>query len=426
MAGPSLMATLGANIAPFVQSLDNAQAQAKKKGEGIGSALGSELNSKLGSLIGAAAIEETIRRTVEYGEKVQDLGNRLGISTTAIQQWDYALKLNGSSLEAASGLFEKLATARDKAMRGKDEQIAAFQKLGVTLEKLKTLRVEDVAAVIAKGFEEGDPQELIGALRTVGGRGAGEMIAAFRNGLAETLGEAPLISPENIAELKRAADSWSELKAEFQSSIAPAVAGITSAALLVIDFARAALAIPIGALMGAIDVFQRSSWIDLIRHPENIVKGAMAGANEGVEAVTDQAARRDAAADERRERLAKPRVTSLEDEGEAKADEKARKAAERELDRAEKEAEREAEASRKRVEASEARAAKDAQDKNAFKPGELQINSLQRSGFVIGALSNAPEVAMLDVQRKSHEQLVKISKGIETIVAGKAAPNLYQ
>src|SRR5207248_7000291 len=69
------------------------------------------------------------------------LALRLGISTDAVQQLDFALKQNGSSIEAATKFFEKLAISRDKALGGGEgaaAKIEDFRKLGISLEQLKT------------------------------------------------------------------------------------------------------------------------------------------------------------------------------------------------------------------------------------------------------------------------------------------------
>lgn len=410
---PSLIATLGANISGFVQDLNTAQGHAKKSGEGIGTSLGHEINSKLSSLLGAAAIEETIRRTVEYGSKVNDLALRLGISTDAIQQWDFALQQNGSSIEAAAGFFEKLAVNRDKAMKGSDAQIAAFQKLGITLDQLKNSRVEDIAATIAKAFQLGDPQALIGPLREVGGKSAGELVTAFRDGLADALKDAPLISPEDIAALDRAGDAWGKLKAEFQSSIAPVVAGITEGALAVIDFARAALAVPVGALMGVIEALQKTGGkIGLF----GLGKAAFLGMTEALDAVSVQQGERDRADAERKARLAQPKVT-VHEEDDSKAEEKARKDAERKAEADKKAQEKEADRAAKRaeqIEEQEWRREHNRKDEMPFKSRE-HINPLSSSGAFWGALNSAPQLAMLDAQKKSEQHLAAIKKGIDRI-----------
>lgn len=210
---PSLMAVLGLNTTPFKRSLLQAQSDAQHAGREIKEAFSEVVSNALPFTSAAGAVfagEEMFRRSVEWGEKIQNIATRLGISTDAVQLWDHALRQNGSSIESATGFFEKLGMARQKAMQGSEKETEAFKHLGVSLEDLKSKRIEDIAAQIAKVFEGGDPQKLISDLRSIGGRGAGELVAAFRNGLGEMVDidqtELKIVTPEQIALLKEAAD----------------------------------------------------------------------------------------------------------------------------------------------------------------------------------------------------------------------------
>src|SRR5436190_12893664 len=199
-----LLVRLGLDATGYETGLKKAQSSAA----GFGQDLKSHIGGKIKQAFSLESIEENIRRTFEYGCKVQDLSQRLGISTDAVQQWDYAMQQNGGSIESVAGFFEKLAVAREKALKGNSQAIDGFRKLGVSMDQLRTGRLEDIATTISRAFEQGDPQQLIAPLREVGGKAAGELIPAFRDGLAAALSEAPLISPKDIEALDRAGDKW--------------------------------------------------------------------------------------------------------------------------------------------------------------------------------------------------------------------------
>src|SRR5947207_9457812 len=132
---PNLMATLGLNASSFNSNLESAQAHAKTAGSSMSDAFGG-LGERLGAFASLAFVEETIRHTIEWGEKIMVLSERLGMSTDSVQRWDYALKLNGSSIEEATGFFEKLSTAQMKIIHGADggdKMAAAFKRLGVSI-----------------------------------------------------------------------------------------------------------------------------------------------------------------------------------------------------------------------------------------------------------------------------------------------------
>jgi hypothetical protein len=405
------MATLGANIAPFLQDLSSAKGHAKKEGEGIGSALGGELAGKLKGLVALGAIEETIRRTAEYASRVQDISNRLGISTTAVQEWDFALKQNGSSIDAATGFFEKLAVSRDKALKGNPELIEHYRKLGVSIAMLKTGRTEDIAKTTAKTYETGDPQQLIASLKAVGGKAAGELAAAFRDGLAGLLDEAPLISPEDIASIDRATDAFGRMKAEITSGLAPALAAAAEAAEGLFHKLDAAAGVGMALLVGTFRELQnlwQNGKIDFGSIKKEAMQMLLDKAMEDVE-------RRDAAK-AKADRLAKGnRGGGGADQDGADADymAKADTIAQEQLDLAEKEAARDADTAAKkaeRIEEAEAKRERNRKDEMAFKSRDQEINSLQRIGGFLGSYAAAPELAMLDVQKKSESHLAEIKK----------------
>lgn len=223
---PSLMATLGLNTTAFKEKLLEAQAESRAIGREIGEALADVGKEKVGAFGTVAGLEELSRKTVEYGEKIFTLSARLGISTDAAQKWDYALKQNGGSLDEAAGFFEKLAVARlkvESGAKGSDLLIESFRQLGVSIEDLRSKRLEDIATQIGEAFKEGDPQKLIGALRTVGGKGAGSLVAALRGGISEQLNEAPLIKESDIIGLKEIADDAKSFWSSVLATVGPLV-----------------------------------------------------------------------------------------------------------------------------------------------------------------------------------------------------------
>lgn len=225
---PSLIAILGLNGSSFKASLDQAIRQSKEAGGKIGSALGG-IGNKLGALVGGLTVEEVIRRTVEYADVISDLARRLGMSAEAVQLWDYALKRNGSSVQEAAIFFEKLAQNRHKAMTGNAEMIEAFRKLGVSIDDLRHKRIEDLAAQIGEAFRLGDPQKLIAELKEVGGRGAGAMAAAFREGVSGLFEDARrqgiIIGDGAIEGIKQALDQGKTLWARLRVYSAEAIWG---------------------------------------------------------------------------------------------------------------------------------------------------------------------------------------------------------
>ena len=224
---PSLMAILGLDGSQFKAGLDNASKMASSAGEKITESWGHHLKEGLAGMVTLGALERVIHSTLEYGEQVSMLSQRLGIGTDAVQAWDYALKMNGTSIGDQAKTFEKLAMSRKKAMEGDDKMLASFRALGVTVDDLKSKRLEDVMLQIAEAFQAGDPQKLIADLREVGGKGVGQLVAAFRDGLPDLVKEAKdmgvVMGEEVVNGLREAGDKSKTVWMEIVAGVAPAV-----------------------------------------------------------------------------------------------------------------------------------------------------------------------------------------------------------
>jgi hypothetical protein len=136
---PSLIATLGANISPFLDELNSASGHAAKHGDSIGSALGEHIKSALGKLSAMGVIEETIRHSLENAERLSNLSVRTGLPVGELQGLQNIAAKTGTTLEGLVGLYEKLGKTMAKAHAdsGSDEA-GALKRLGVSAASLDT------------------------------------------------------------------------------------------------------------------------------------------------------------------------------------------------------------------------------------------------------------------------------------------------
>ena len=76
-----------------------------------------------------------------YGDEVDEMSKKLGVSTDAYQYWNKVLESNGTSMRAMSGAFKNM----NKIITGATaEQIAAFEKLGLSEEEVAAMNPEDL------------------------------------------------------------------------------------------------------------------------------------------------------------------------------------------------------------------------------------------------------------------------------------------
>lgn len=137
----ALRVSLGLDSASFNRGATDAEKRAYKLGENIGKAIRSpiasigSLKGAIGTLAGALAFKElagATQRAFDYADSIQDLADRSGASTKAIQEFRFAAQLSGSSVEVADAATEKFARTLGLAQQGSDAQVKLFRELGVT------------------------------------------------------------------------------------------------------------------------------------------------------------------------------------------------------------------------------------------------------------------------------------------------------
>jgi hypothetical protein len=203
MAAEDIIIRMGMDASAFNRGLQSAKVQAKA------------LNSALGGIgmgIGVASLTAMAAKAVEFGSKISDLSTRLGISTDALQEFDFAAKMSGSTLDEFVGALQKVAKAQADALGGDEEMIASFAALGVSVEDLKTKRIEDIFKQIGRSVRDASDVQLVMAdAMKVMGKASGPILAAMRNDLEAAAEEARrlglIIGGDVIAKLDALGDS---------------------------------------------------------------------------------------------------------------------------------------------------------------------------------------------------------------------------
>lgn len=141
----NLAAALTLNADDYNKGLTDAEKSA--------SSFGSRLKSGLGTAakVGAAAITtvaagatalgaaftKNIAETAEYGDNIDKMSQKLGISAEAFQEWDFILQHSGSSIDAMKPAIKALSAAVES---GSD----AFEKLGMSQAEVAKMSSEQL------------------------------------------------------------------------------------------------------------------------------------------------------------------------------------------------------------------------------------------------------------------------------------------
>jgi hypothetical protein len=146
--------------------------------------LGAELSKSFLGLFAVDRALEGAKSAIEFGSKIQDMSERLGVGVELLQKWGFGLQQSGGSLDDLTSAFEKFNTARAKAIENPSgSEALAFSKFGLSLDDLKSQRTEEGIKKIFGAFSSGDPQKLIAPFRELIGKSSGALIPALVNGL---------------------------------------------------------------------------------------------------------------------------------------------------------------------------------------------------------------------------------------------------
>jgi len=127
--------------------------EAQRAGEEAGENAGNSLAEKMKKIIAAAGIGLAIKKSIDavgdlaaYGDEIDKMSQKMGISAQAYQEWDAILQHSGSSINAMKPAFK---TLQAQAIANAD----AFQKLGISQEEVANLSQEDLFAKTIEGLQ---------------------------------------------------------------------------------------------------------------------------------------------------------------------------------------------------------------------------------------------------------------------------------
>ena len=194
----TLSVVLGLKNAQFKQGLQESRAQVKQfKRE---TEAGGGLFAGLGKAFAGLAIADTVKQVVDYADSISDLSDRLGVGAESLQKWGKLAEQNGSSLEGVGKALGKLTIAREDALAGNTQLIDTFANLGVSLDDLRTMNVDQIMMKIGQGSM--NAADMVAVL----GKEAVALRPTLENAAEGGLGKMSAMSAETIKTLGDAKD----------------------------------------------------------------------------------------------------------------------------------------------------------------------------------------------------------------------------
>lgn len=157
-----LFATLSLDSSQYDEALDNSE----KKGSNFASKLGSGMKTAgkvaagaltaatAATVAGGKAFADGVKDVANYGDHIDKTSQKLGLSTTAFQEWDYVLTLSGTSMDNMATGMKTLTNKLDDAKNGSADAQEMFAKLGLSMDDLRGMSREDIFAEVIYGFQD--------------------------------------------------------------------------------------------------------------------------------------------------------------------------------------------------------------------------------------------------------------------------------
>ena len=166
------------------------------------------------ALVGAFAMDKVISgfsTAIEKGDQLQDLANRFGVSAVSIQEIGNAASLSGGSIEDVAGAMNKLSKNAGEAIGGNEAMAASFQKIGLSVDDLKTMSPEALFMSLSKTLASGTiPQaEQLKLAMDLAGKSVGTLMETMLMGpesISATGQAMGVMSADTISSLSEASD----------------------------------------------------------------------------------------------------------------------------------------------------------------------------------------------------------------------------
>jgi CII-binding regulator of phage lambda lysogenization HflD len=130
-------------------------------------------------LVGASGvITAGINKVAQYGDRIDKLSQKIGMSSKAFQEWDYIMSINGGEVETLQMGFKTLVTQIEGVQKGSKDSIKAFSDLGVKVKENngQFRKADDVFNdVIRKLQQIKDPTQKMILANRLFGRSAAEL-----------------------------------------------------------------------------------------------------------------------------------------------------------------------------------------------------------------------------------------------------------
>jgi transcriptional regulator with XRE-family HTH domain len=232
-----LRAILTADTAEFDDAMKRSGEAAKTFGRTVQAGfqqLGDGLTASITKMAAAFSVshlaEGAISSLVDFGKsafttsgQLVDLSQKLGVSTDAIQKYSYVAGQSGTNVEAFGQAIFKLGVTMAE---GGTKADAALKDLGLTSDRLRSLKPEEQFDLVARALEKvTDVQERNRIGVALMGKGYAEIAASVAT-YSSTVSQANVVDADRVKALDDAAKAYDRAKTAITSGFTQAIGGL--------------------------------------------------------------------------------------------------------------------------------------------------------------------------------------------------------
>ena len=137
---------------------DTATGKTSKLGDALKNGLAAGAKAAAAALAAAtAAVTATVgaivhatSETAEYGDNIDDMSQKLGMSAEKYQEWGYILEHNDANIDSMTSSMKKLS---DAVVDQSASSVKAFEKIGISMEDASKMSQEELFAATIKGLQ---------------------------------------------------------------------------------------------------------------------------------------------------------------------------------------------------------------------------------------------------------------------------------
>ena len=214
----SMLVKLGIDSSDFEMGVKRAQSV----GEKFGSSFKSAVTNRLAGALSVAAVTGFAHSIVQAADRVGELSEQLNISTDDVQRFQMAAQLYGVKFESVASAIARVNDARTSALSGNGAQLAAFERLGISVTDLSNASLGSEQVLVRIGVilnANRNNAELMAAAADLLGLKLTK--AAMAAGTIKDLGPIDLFKAEDIKNIERFNDQMDLLIKQSQVTSLP-------------------------------------------------------------------------------------------------------------------------------------------------------------------------------------------------------------